>query len=230
MEPITKREGISLLRVSLREANADATLTNRFLYSKLVENAKWMIPRELKAGKIASSKSLYQIIPCMPTVKVSKIDEKCPIQIDGLDIYRSEFRLPPMWQWDKGPIIRRIMSIDNFSNFKLISSSDWQDKENNPYLKKSKEKYVFYEDGYLWFPKEHPKRLNIEAYFMDDVDDIEFCNCQQKKECKRYLDTQFRIPSWIQAELIDKAAAQIAGRTLQIAPDTNINKNPITKQ
>jgi hypothetical protein len=230
MEQITKRQAISLFRVSLREANADSTFTNRFLYSKLVEHAKWMIPREYKAGKISQSKSLYQIIPCMPTVRVSKIDEKCPIKIEGLDIYRTEQRLPNIWDWDKGPIIRRITSIDSYTNFKLISASDWQDKENNPWLKKSKEKYVFYEDGYLWFPKEHPKRVNIEAYFVDDVDDIEFCNCESKPPCKRYLDTPFRIPQWILAEMLDKATTQIVGKTMQIPADTNINKNTNVRQ
>lgn len=230
MENITKREAISMFRTSLREANADSTFPNRFLYSKLVEHGRWLVPREYKSGKIASSKSLFQTIACMPTVRVSRIDEKCPIKIEGLDIYRTEYKLPDIWEWEKGPIIRRIMSIDSFTEFKLISASDWHDKDNNPYLKRSKEKYVFYENGYLWFPREHPKRVNIEAYFMDDVEDIEFCNCGKKPECKRYLDTPFRIPTWLQAELIDKATTQVMGKTLQIPPDTNINKDTIVKQ
>ncbi len=230
MEQISKREAISILRGNIKEVGADSIFTNKFLYSKLVEHAKWMIVREYKSGKVASSKSLYQTISCMPTIKVSKIDNKCPIKIEKLDIYRSEQKLPDIWQYDKGPIIRRILSIDSFTNFKLISSSDWQDKENNPYLKNSKEKYVFFENGYLWFPKEHPKRINIEAYFLDDVDTIDFCNCEQKQPCKRYLDTAFRIPTWIQAELIDKATNQLLGQTAKVPQDTNINKDTLIRQ
>lgn len=229
MEQITNREAISMQRGNLRQANADSDFTNMFLYSKMKEHAKWLIPREYKSGKISTSKSLFQTVSCMPTVRVSKIDEKCPIKIEGLDIYRTEFRLPAIWDWDKGPIIRRVMSIDSFTNFKLISSSDWQDKENNPYLKRSKEKYCFYEDGYLWFPKEHPKRVNIDAYFIDDVSDLEFCNCDTVPPCKRFLDTPFRIPSWIQAELMDKVTNQILRGTMQVQPDTNINKDPLIK-
>ena len=230
MEQITRRESISLLRNKLREVNADSTFTNRFFYSVIEEHAKWLIIREFKSSKLSSSKSLYRILPCMPTIKVSRIDEKCPIKIDGLDIYRSKEKIPDIWETEKGPLIRRVLSIDNYTNYKLISSSDWQDKENNPYLKNIKEKYCFYENGYLWFPKEHPKNINIEAFFKDDISDMEFCNCDIKKPaCKRFLDQPLYIPTWIQAELMDKAFQQLAGQTLRLPYDTNIDKNTLIK-
>lgn len=229
MEQITRREAISLLRNKLREVNADSTFTNRFLYSVLNEHAKWLIIREFKSSKLTSSKSLYRILPCMPTKKVSRIDERCPIKIEGLDIYRTEKRLPDVWENERGPIIRRVMSIDNFTNYKLISASDWQDKKNNPYLDKTKEKYVFYEDGYLWFPEAHPKNVNVEAFFKDDISDYNYCDCEIETECKKFLDHPFFIPSWIQAELMDKAFQQLAGQTMAIPHDTNINKNTLIK-
>ncbi len=229
MEQITKREAISILRNKLREVNADSTFTNKFLYSVLNEHAKWLIIREFKSSKLTSSKSLFRTIPCMGTIKVSKIDKKCPIKIPNLDIYRSEHELPDIWDYEKGPMIRRITSIDTFTNYKLISSSDWQDKQNNPYLKNIKEKYVFYENNYLWFPKDHPRKINIEAFFKNDISNIDFCDCNKEKPCKRFLDEPFFIPGWIQAELVDKAFQQLAGGTMKIPTDTNIDKNTLIK-
>ena len=71
--------------------------------------------------------------------------------------------------------------------------------------------------------------MNIEAFFKDDISAINFCDCEAETECKRFLDQPFYIPGWIQAELMDKAFQQLAGQTMAIPYDTNINKNTLIK-
>lgn len=228
---ITKREILSLFRNKLREVTADSDKTDKFLYYVLEEHAKWMIPREIKSGKIMQSKSIFQKVYCMPTIQVDRINDKCPIHIEGLTIYRSEFKLPPMWENEKGPIIKRVLSIDDSVEFKLLSQSEWEVKYRNPYMKKSKEVYCFFDDGYLWFPKENPRRLNIEAFFKEDVSNLEYCKCGEKDDsCTIYLDTLFAIPNYLQSELLSKAFEQIAGQTNRIQKDTNIDKNTTINQ
>lgn len=227
---ITKREILSMFRNKLREVTADTSYTDKFLYYILEEHAKWMIPREIKSGKIMQSKSIFQKVYCMPTSSISRINDKCPIHIEGLSIFRTDFQLPPMWENEKGPIIKRVLSIDDSVEFKVVSQSEWEIKYRNPYMKKSKELYCFFDDGYLWFPKENPRRLNIEAFFKEDVSDLEYCNCGVNfDKCRIYLDTLFAIPNYLQSELLSKAFEQIYSQTNRLQQDTNINKNNTIK-
>ena len=178
---------------------------DKHLYFLLEEESNWIIRREIKSLKLTQSKTFYQILPCMPTIEVDKIDERCPVKIDNLTIYRSEYKIPDMWETEVGPIIRRILSIDNYNEFKIISQSDWEAKSKNPYYKKNKQLYCIFEDNYLWFPKEHPKNINIDAAFKDSVSKLEYCKCgENDSDCTPYLDTLFTVPKYLYSEIVEK--------------------------
>lgn len=216
----TKREYISLLRNKLKEVNADSIFTNKFLYSSLEEQAKWLIRREWYAGKLRLNASLFQKLPCFKTEPVNKVD--CPHFLQGETIFKTVCKIPRMWGHDLGPMIVRVSSIDNYTEFKLVSSTSSINKEHSPYKKYFKEKWCYYEGGYLYFT-EDPKRITIRAFFKENISHYD-CEGVNHCPCEKYLDTPFFLPEGMQAELIEKTFQTIFN-TKKIPFDENINSN-----
>lgn len=226
----TKRQVIDSLRNKLRERNADSNYSNKFLYQTLLEQAKWLIKREVSAGRIWRNVSFFQTLSCLDVIEASPIDPCCTIKT-GCTMYRTSIKLPETWQDDNGPLIKTISSIDNNTSFFYTTPTTWQNKKNDPYNRKSNEKYAFFLNGYLWFPEHNPHKINVYGIFMDDVSTIETsCNpCKDDKPCVRFLDTSFMFPEWVEAEMMAKAIELLAGVSKRLPEDEQIDKNPTRK-
>lgn len=223
---ITKRQFITQLRKKLRENNADTGMTNQFLYYSLMEQAKWIVKREIRAGKVYKNMSLFKPLKCIRVVESSIIEQGCPIQIP-CNIWRTDKKLPDTWQDDYGPVIKYAMSVDDSTRWHLISKEEWISKQNSPYAKYDKTKYMIFSDGYLWFPRENPRRINVYGYWIDDP--ILHSECGDKPVCVKYLDTPFEIPEWTEAEIINKTFELLLKGTKQIPVDEQIDKNEMRK-
>lgn len=221
----SKRQAIESLRQKLMERNADSVLTNQFLYTVLEEHAKWLIKREVSAGKIYRDVSLFQRLT-IDLIEVPLVDSCLNIRTN-CKIYRSKKKLPEIWTDNNGPILKAAISIDGSVDFFYTNPVTYQSKINDPYQRKSGMKYSFFEDGYLWVPEHNPHKLVVSAYFVDDLalyeDDCDDCN--KEKGCVKFLDTEFRVPNALQAEMYAKALEQLAGVTKRLPEDQDINKN-----
>lgn len=226
----SKRQLIETFREMLKERNADSTYTNQFLYSVLSEHAKWLIRREVSAGRIYVNNSFFQTLSCVDVIETSTVDDCCPIKTN-CKIYRTKNKLPEMWVDNSGPVLKSVSSIDGSTDFFYTNSTTWQSKRNDPYQKMGNVKYSFFSDGYLWFPEHNPHKVNIYGFFTEDVAILEReCeNCDEPKPCVRFLDTQFMLPGWLEAEMMSKALQEIAGVTKKLPEDVDINKNPNRK-
>lgn len=218
----TKRQVIDSLRNKLRERNADSNYSNQFLYHTLLEQAKWLIKREINGGRIYKNVSFFQTLLCQEVIETSLIDPCCPVKTN-CKIYRTKCKLPDAWLDEDGPIIKTITSVDGSTEFFRTTPTTWQNKRNDPYNRKSGEKYSFVSDGYIWFPEHNPHMVNILAFWTDDVSELNGCN--DTKSCVRYLDTKFMIPDWLEAEMIAKAVELLAGVTKRLPEDEQIDKN-----
>lgn len=225
----TKRQVIDSLRNKLRERNADSNYSNQFLYNVLLEHSKWLIKRDISNGRIYSNTFFFKPLKCQKVIEVSLTDPCCPIKTN-CKIYRTKNKIPDIWIDNSGPIIKHVSSVDSPSvgttDFQLISSTVWQNKRNDPYQKMSNQLYSFYSEGYIWFPEVNPHLVTILGFWMDDVTNLNEC---EKKECVRYLDTDFAIPHWLEAECFSKALEQLAGISKRLPEDNEINKNPDRK-
>lgn len=223
---MTKRQAIDLLREELKERNADTTYSNQFLYLALMKQAKWLIKREISAGRIYKNTTFFQYLRCQKVIEVSPIDPCCPVKTN-CKIYRTECKIPDIWIDTSGPIIKSISSVDNSTEFLATTPTMWQNKKIDPYQKHSKEHYSFYADGYIWFPEDNPHWVNIFGFWTDDVSQLN--GCSEQKECIKYLDTKLTIPDWIEAEMFAKALQQLAGITKRLPEDEQVDKNPTRK-
>jgi hypothetical protein len=220
---MTKRTAITIIREELKEVNADSTYSNYFLYNELLKHAKWLIKREVGAGRIYSNDSIFQTLNCINVIETSTIDPCCPVKTN-CRIFRTEEKLPDMWMDNNGPIIRNVRSVDNMTDFTMTNPTTWQRKHNDPYQIEGKIKYAFYSDGYLWFPEYNPHKVRIFAFFQDDTVNMDYCS-QQTKDCLRFLDTRFMIPDWLEGEMYAKALESLAGITKKMPEDLDIDKN-----
>jgi hypothetical protein len=225
----SKRDAIKQFRKTLQERSADSSYSNQDLYNALLMQAPWLIKREISAGRIYRNTYLFRTLPARDVIEVPTVPSCIRINTH-CKIYRTKHPLPEAWVDNNGPVIKEVNSLDNSTRFTLISSSQWQDKINDPYQQYSTEKYVFYADGYLWFPKENPHKVNIRAYWKDDIRLVkEECEgCTSEKNCVKFLDTDFMVPDWVLAELFGKAA-QALMPSKQMQEDEQIDKNPTRK-
>jgi hypothetical protein len=224
---MTNRKHIANLRQKIKEMNIDTDFTNQFLYDSLLNHAKWLVKREIRAGKVYKNLELFKTLKCKKVVEANIIDSNCPIQAP-CNIWRTDKKLPDTWQDDYGPVIKYALSIDDSTRWHLISKEEWINKQKSPYAKFDKTKYMLYNDGYLWFPKQNPRLINIYGYWIEDV---EFHNdCGSESKCVRFLDTEFNIPEWIEAEMYSKALEELVKITKQLPADEQIDNNTSRKQ
>lgn len=228
---MTKRQVIESFRQKLKERQADSNFTNQFLYGVLLEQAKWLIKREISSGRIYSNTSFFQTLGCVEVIEVPST-ECCDIQTK-CTLFRTKHKLPEMWIDNTGPVIQSVTSIDGTTEFFLTTPGSWQNKRRDPYVAMSGMKYAFVSDNYLWFPDNNPRLVNIPGFYLDDVEllpaDKCGCNKDKKRDCLRFLDTKFMLPDWLEAEMYAKALQQLAAVTLRAQEDADINKNPNRK-
>jgi hypothetical protein len=226
----TKRKIIETFREELRERSADSTYTNQFLYNELSKHAKWLIRREVTAGRIYINNSIFQTLSCIPVIETSTIDPCCPVKTN-CKIYRTKEKLPEMWVDTNGPVLKSVSSVDGTTDFFYTNATTWQSKRIDPYNTMSDTKYSFFADGYLWFPENNPHRVNVLGFFTEDISDFsDDCDdCKKKKPCTRFLDTNFQLPDWLEAEMFSHALESVAGITKKLPEDEQIDKNPNRK-
>lgn len=217
----TKRQVIDSIRQKLKERNVDTNYTNQFLYNVLMEQAKWLIKRAIDKGDLWLNQSRFQSLSCVEVIETSTVEDCCPIKTN-CKIYRTKEKIPETWTDYRGPLIRRVLSVDNTTDFSIINPIQWQAKVSDPYNKMSTQKYSFYANGYVWFPLNNPHYVNIEAFFKEDVSNLS--GCSKTKDCVRYLDTEFMIPDSLEAEMFAKALQQLVPLK-NILNDEQIDKN-----
>ena len=219
---MTKRQAIDSLRDKLRERNAESNFSNQMLYRAMMEQAKWLIKREISAGRIYKNTFFFQLLKCQRVIEVPTTDPCCPIKTN-CKIYRTECKIPEIWIDNDGPIIKGVFSVDGSTEFWHTTPTTWMNKRDDPYQKMSKQKYSFYSDGYFWFPEVNPHFVDILGFWTDDVTQLNGC---VESECVRFLDTRFMIPDWLEAEMYAKALEQLAGISKRLPEDEQIDKNP----
>lgn len=223
---MTKREAIESLRKKLQERDADSRWWNRDLYNALMEHARWLIKREIGAGRIYTNNSFFQTLGCIEVIETSVTEPCCPVKTK-CRIYRTKEKLPEMWIDNGGPVIRSVTSVDNTTEFVPTSVIGWQVKRQDPYQKMHDTKYTFFADGYLWFPEHNPHRVNIVGFYTDDISSKSDCG-KKSNECSRWLDTQWVLPDWLHAECFAKTL-QLLIPTKRMPEDEQVDKNTMRR-
>lgn len=225
---MTNREAIYTVKRMLRESNADNRFTNKMIYSILLKHTKWLIQRESEKLKLINKGNLFQTKKCIPVAPSPITDKCCNVQTD-CTIYRTVEKIPEMFEDLYGPIILSVTSLDFSKSFNVVPPQSISRLKNNPWSKlnkKNKKYYAFYNDGYIYFPFDVLKSVNVSGMFINKVKSDCEEPCKDCNPCLRFLDQQFNIPDYLEAQMFDFTIKDLLN-TYKRFPEKSheINKN-----
>lgn len=225
------RQAIHRVKRLFREVNADSRLSDRTVYSLILNHTKWLIYRESIKFNIVQVDSVFQILKCVPVIEAPLIDPCCGIK-SKCTVYRTKDKLPDLYEDSGGVIIRDVLTIDGSKSLTQIKPSEWLRKQENPWLNKNKKNsFFFYSEGYLYFPNGSWKMIEVNGLFTEDISDLNICDdkntCEDEtKECRKFLDKKLIIPEFLEAQMFDNVIKDLANTYKKLPEKSNeINKN-----
>lgn len=215
-------ELISEARQLARELNADSRLSNKAIWSIIDKARLWIIRRESDKMKLIRHESLFQTIKCVLVEEAPVIDPCCGIR-SRCKIFRTRIKLPELFEDVEGVIIKAVFSIDGSTEFTPIKISEYTRKLDSPENKYDKGEYYFYNNGYLYFPKNPIRMVMVKGYFKHEVETNGDCQECKDKPCKSRLEEEAYLPDDLRGELMEYVKKDLM-MYKQIRPDIDINK------
>lgn len=220
----SKGDTISRARRLIKADKMDSFLTNRFLYSMVLKFAKLYIKRLDDSNRLARYNSLFEVLPGVELMEVSKI-EAC-VDIETCCIFRRTVnRLPAMLEGTYGSKIRSISSIDGTFQVYETTAKIYNQMVKSSTFKYNKNKYFWLNDGYAYFPEMEWELIDIDALWEDDIEQYKCCadNC-----CVNRIDERTNVPDYLFAEIENGLRQELMGM-LQIPSDTVVDNKNVTK-
>lgn len=220
---MTNRESISRLRKIFKEIHADSKFSAKLAFSILLSISKVLIKKDSERLKIMSQSHLFKKLKCVEVIEAPTIDPCCGIK-SFCTVYRTKNKLPKIHADTYGPIIRDIYSIDGNKTITLIQAQDYLRLIKNPWNKQKKDLYAFWAEDYLYFPNGAWKMVEIEAFWAENIKP--FSTCNDEEDCVKFLDQDFAIPGYYEADLFRLAETEIKGTYASVPDKSNeINKS-----
>jgi hypothetical protein len=227
---LTVREVISEIKKTVKEQTADSRLTNKYIYGIIKKNAGYFVKQMSDALRIIRIQSLYQPLKCWEMEEAPTIDDCCGLR-GKCTIYRTKEKLPAMYEDSYGAIIKSVKTIDHSKSYTVTTADSWLSKKNNPWLSTDKNIYYFFYNGRIYTPNVTYKKVEILAFFQEDISDIVLCdNCTDHpvEECRKYMDKKFMLTRDMWKVVSQSVVDEIVRIYKQIPIDTNVNKNERT--
>lgn len=222
-------ELISQIKNQIRIVNADTKITNRFVWSIISKNARWLIKREADKLKLMKHDFLFQTFKCVEIEEAPAIDDCCGVR-SRCTVMRTKLKMPKMFEGGDGVIIKSVYSIDGSQEYTPIKVQDYMRKLENPHSQYDNSKYFYYNNGYTYFPSiKKPlvrlKKVMVKAYFEDDIQALNCCDGEKPMPIRK-MQQSFRFPDYLLGELMATVMKDLSF-TIQVKPDEQIDKNQI---
>ncbi len=214
----TKGNTISRARRLVKGDKADALLTDRFLYSMILKFAKLYIKRTDDSNKLGRISTLYDVLPGVELIEVSKI-EAC-VDIDLCCTFRrTKDKLPPILEGTYGPKIRSVTSIDGSYQVRETYAKIFSEMAKTTSFKYNKNKYFWIQNGYAYFPNVEWELVDMDAMWEDSIEQFKCCaeDC-----CVDRLTEATHVPDWLFAEIESNVRQELMG-LIQIPPDNKVD-------
>ena len=218
----TKGNTISRVRRLAKGTKIDAFLTNRFLYSMILKFAKLYIKRLDDSNKLSRWNSLFEVLPGVELIDVSKI-EAC-VDIDTCCTFkRTKNPLPPMLEGTYGSKIRTISTIDGTYQIYETQAKTYSKMTKSTSFKYNKNKYFWLNNGYAYFPNMDWELVDVDALWEDSIEQYKCCadDC-----CVDRINERSNIPDSLFVETEDGIRQELLSM-MQIPSDTKAdNQSP----
>jgi hypothetical protein len=208
-------ESIARVRGILKGSNEDSFLTDRFVYSIISKYAKVILRRQQNQKKLMGHDELFEMLTFVDLIDVDKIEADCAPLKSGCTIKRTAKKLPKLFNGSRGPMIRKVYSIDGSYDFESTSPAAYIAISNSTNFKYNKQKYYWFRNGYLYLPDTEVEAIMIEGLWEDTLDG--FCSTDEE-DCTPMQDKTFPLPEYLFAE-VEQMAEQEFGMTVRLPDD-----------
>lgn len=208
-------ESISRVRGIMKASQEDAFLTDRFIYSIISKYAKVALRRQQNEKKLMGHDDLFEMLSFVELTDTNTIEAECAPIKTNCTIKRTKDKLPKMFNGQKGPLIRKIYSIDGSQEFVKTTAAQYISIAMDTCFHYNKYKYFWYRNGNLYFPDTEVEAVMIEALWEDTLDG--FCSLNDQ-DCMAMQDRPLPLPEYLFAE-VEQMAEQEFGVTFKIPDD-----------
>jgi hypothetical protein len=215
-------DSISRMRNALKAVKEDPFITDRYIYSVINKYAKLLIRRQDNENKIMRFQSLFEPLPCVDLIEVSKIEACCAAVSGKCTIMRTKDRLPTLLEGVYGPLFRSVTSLDGSVQVFKTYPTTYTAMSKTTNFKYNKKRYYWYLDGYLYFPNLEWDQIRVEALWEGSTFGL---NCKSEDECTMPQDRNFPIPEYLFAEIEQYALKEFlaTGQIMTDGPDDKQN-------
>ena len=218
---MTYREAVSKCVNTLKLNNKDEHISRRYILKLLQDSAQVLISQKLLERSIIGDLNLYTHIPCF---EFEMIDvKKCPIIEFKMcnTLMKSKKPLPKLVFSRLGASIKDIVALDGNYRFTMVDKGQYQRNKKRKYSVKG-ETYIYLDsDLHLYIPDEEIYSVDLTV-LTTKPEDVDKCSACSEEECKKYWDTDFKIPDKL-IEVVFGMVMQTLGVYKQVQGDQNPN-------
>ena len=213
-------EVVARIRGQVKAEVQDAFVTDRYIYSLIIKQAKFLMRRQDFANKLMKFNSIWNFLPFVQLIEVDKVEAHCTGIQSGCTIKRTKDKLPKIIEGYWGPLIRTVSSIDNSLELYPTQPGTYTSMTKTTSFKYNKSKFFWYLNGYLYFPNIELDAVRVEAVFDDDIGDW---LCDSADKCIPRYEQKINIPEFLFAE-IEAQILSIMINTVKIPSEDSDNK------
>lgn len=210
-------QAVSRIRNVLKAVKEDPFITDRFLYSLMKKYAKTLLYRDNKLLNVFKNSGLFQEIPCVDLIEVSKVEACCISVKTSCTFMRSKHKLPSIVTLENGELIKSVTTLDYSIQVHKTHPTVYANMSNSTNFKYNKNKYYWIIEDYLYIPDVDWEAVRIAAMFDEDVTAYQ-CSDTNEKTCILEQDRSFNIPEHLFAEIEDLVRQELLP-TVQLPPD-----------
>jgi len=189
-------ETVSRVRNTVKGVKEDAFLTDRFIYSLIIKYANYVVRKLDNEAKIMRIQSLFEKLPCVDLIEVSKVEACCAAIKTDCTIKRTKEPLPEPMEGSEGPLIRSVTSLDGSIILSGTNPTTYQIMTNQPNFKYNKTQYYWYLEGHLYFPNLEWDGVKVDGIFTEST---AVFHCEEP--CVSRQDDRLPVPDFIFAEI-----------------------------
>jgi hypothetical protein len=189
----------------LRALNPDDRISERYVLSMLTQFNAQFLKRENDQLRLYTS-DIWTPIECLDMVE-SDVNECAGVK--KVHRYmRSVNRLPEMYTYANGPLVKEVLSLDDYNMYHSTTLTNYTAAQKREF--KSKEKYFWIRDGYLIIP-DGPQKVSLLGCFLQPWR-AEMASSSYKGSCIHPLDHNFPCPP----HLLEAVKASTIDRLMKV--------------
>lgn len=207
-------ESISRIRNITKTVKEDAFVTDRFIYSLVINYARMFIMKQDSMNQILKFSNVFKSIPCMQLQESDRVEACCGGITSDCSIMRTVEKLPNLMHASFGPLLRLVSSIDGSEEVYQTTPATFASMSKTSTFKYNKQKYYWFLNEYLYFPNLEWESVKVEGIFEGNLAPL-ICD---DDPCQPRQDQDMQIPTYLFAE-IEKQVLSDMGMQIRMPQD-----------